>query len=119
MLSSRTTIIIIYSSRSSFSYPSSESEYKSSIKSLCPILSWANVAISVHPQQGDLRLSVPPSGQSAGSWARTRDRRVPADLRADSQATALPTPPEGKGGQNAAKEFPRGKKESEQEVNLP
>ncbi|GFO34030.1 hypothetical protein PoB_006053500 [Plakobranchus ocellatus] len=34
-----------------------------------------------------------PSGQGAGSGARTRDRRVPADLRADSQATVLPTPP--------------------------
>ncbi|GFO05372.1 hypothetical protein PoB_003187700 [Plakobranchus ocellatus] len=44
------------------------------------------------PQQGDLRLSGPPSGQGAGSGARTRDRRVPADLRADSQATVLPTP---------------------------
>ncbi|GFO27382.1 hypothetical protein PoB_005388700 [Plakobranchus ocellatus] len=47
------------------------------------------------PQQGDLRLSGPPSGQGAGSGARTRDRRVPADLRADSQATVLPTPPPG------------------------
>ncbi|GFN82943.1 retrovirus-related pol polyprotein from transposon opus [Plakobranchus ocellatus] len=45
------------------------------------------------PQQGDLRLSGPPSGQGTGSGARTRDRRVPADLRADSQATVLPTPP--------------------------
>ncbi|GFO49694.1 hypothetical protein PoB_007619900 [Plakobranchus ocellatus] len=44
------------------------------------------------PPQGDLRLSGPPSGQGAGSGARTRDRRVPADLRADSQATVLPTP---------------------------
>ncbi|GFO15554.1 hypothetical protein PoB_004205900 [Plakobranchus ocellatus] len=39
------------------------------------------------PQQGDLRLSGPPSGQDAGGGARTRDRRVPADLRADSLAT--------------------------------
>ncbi|GFO03161.1 hypothetical protein PoB_002966600 [Plakobranchus ocellatus] len=45
------------------------------------------------PQQGDLRLLSPPSGQSAGSGARTRDRRVPADLRADSLATVPPTPP--------------------------
>ncbi|GFO23376.1 hypothetical protein PoB_004988100 [Plakobranchus ocellatus] len=45
------------------------------------------------PQQGDLRLSGPPSGQGAGSGARTRDRRVPADLRAHTQATVLPTPP--------------------------
>ncbi|GFO33117.1 hypothetical protein PoB_005962200 [Plakobranchus ocellatus] len=49
--------------------------------------------LGVGPQQGDLRLSGPPSGQGAGSGARTRDRRVPADLRADSQATVLPTPP--------------------------
>ncbi|GFN95640.1 hypothetical protein PoB_002214600 [Plakobranchus ocellatus] len=28
------------------------------------------------PQQGDLRLSGPPSGQSAGGGARTRDRMV-------------------------------------------
>ncbi|GFN96435.1 hypothetical protein PoB_002294100 [Plakobranchus ocellatus] len=47
------------------------------------------------PQQGDLRLSGPPSGQGTGSGARTRDRRVPADLRADSQATVLPMPPKG------------------------
>ncbi|GFO34043.1 hypothetical protein PoB_006054800 [Plakobranchus ocellatus] len=45
------------------------------------------------PQQGDLRLSGPPSVQGAGSGSRTRDRRVPADLRADSQATVLQTPP--------------------------
>ncbi|GFN87782.1 hypothetical protein PoB_001428800 [Plakobranchus ocellatus] len=45
------------------------------------------------PQQGDLRLSGPPSGQDAGGGAQTRDRRVPADLRADSLATVPPTPP--------------------------
>ncbi|GFO31256.1 hypothetical protein PoB_005776100 [Plakobranchus ocellatus] len=50
-------------------------------------------------QQGDLRLSGPPSGQGAGSGARTRDRRVPADLRADSQATVLPTPLYNKEGE--------------------
>ncbi|GFO16717.1 hypothetical protein PoB_004322200 [Plakobranchus ocellatus] len=44
------------------------------------------------PQQGDLRLSDPPSGQGAGGGARTRDRRVPVDLRADSLATVPPTP---------------------------
>ncbi|GFO28430.1 hypothetical protein PoB_005493500 [Plakobranchus ocellatus] len=45
------------------------------------------------PQQGDLRLSGPPTGQGAGGGARTRDRRVPADLRADSLATVPSTPP--------------------------
>ncbi|GFN92280.1 short transient receptor potential channel 6 [Plakobranchus ocellatus] len=44
------------------------------------------------PQQDDLRLSGLTSGQSAGGGARTRDRRVPADLRADSLATVPPTP---------------------------
>ncbi|GFN95800.1 hypothetical protein PoB_002230600 [Plakobranchus ocellatus] len=45
------------------------------------------------PQQGDLRLSGPPSGQGACSGARTRDRRVPADLGADLLATLPPTAP--------------------------
>ncbi|GFN83717.1 hypothetical protein PoB_001022300 [Plakobranchus ocellatus] len=36
------------------------------------------------PQQGDLRLSDPPSGQGAVGGARTRDRKVPEDLRTDS-----------------------------------
>ncbi|GFO29502.1 endonuclease-reverse transcriptase [Plakobranchus ocellatus] len=45
-----------------------------------------------NPQQGDLRLSGPPSGQGAGGGARTRDRRAPADLRTDSLATVPPTP---------------------------
>ncbi|GFO26263.1 hypothetical protein PoB_005276800 [Plakobranchus ocellatus] len=47
----------------------------------------------IGPQQGDLRLSGPPSGQGAGGGARTRDRKVPEDLRADSLATKPPTPP--------------------------
>ncbi|GFN89219.1 hypothetical protein PoB_001572500 [Plakobranchus ocellatus] len=37
-------------------------------------------------------LSGPPSGQGAGGGARIRDRRVPADLRADSLVTVPPTP---------------------------
>ncbi|GFO28293.1 dehydrodolichyl diphosphate synthase complex subunit nus1 [Plakobranchus ocellatus] len=53
---------------------------------------WQVRLTEIIPQQGDLRLSGPPSGQGVGSGARTRDRRVPADLRADSQATVLPTP---------------------------
>ncbi|GFN84663.1 hypothetical protein PoB_001116900 [Plakobranchus ocellatus] len=48
------------------------------------------------PQQDDLRFSGLPSGQSAGGAARTRDRRVPADLRVNSLATVPPTPPIGK-----------------------
>ncbi|GFO39546.1 hypothetical protein PoB_006605100 [Plakobranchus ocellatus] len=45
------------------------------------------------PQQGDLRLLGPPSSRSASGGARAHDRRVPADLRADSLATVPPTPP--------------------------
>ncbi|GFO23051.1 hypothetical protein PoB_004955600 [Plakobranchus ocellatus] len=48
--------------------------------------------ITASPQQGDIRLSGPTSGQGAGGKARTRDRMVPADLRADSLATIPPTP---------------------------
>ncbi|GFO32494.1 hypothetical protein PoB_005899900 [Plakobranchus ocellatus] len=44
------------------------------------------------PQEGDLRLLGPPSGQGAGNRTRTRDRRVPADLGADSLATVSLTP---------------------------
>ncbi|GFO07383.1 hypothetical protein PoB_003388800 [Plakobranchus ocellatus] len=43
------------------------------------------------PQQDDLRLLGPPSGRGADGGARTRDGRVPADLRTDSQATVPPT----------------------------
>ncbi|GFO01933.1 hypothetical protein PoB_002843800 [Plakobranchus ocellatus] len=44
------------------------------------------------PQQGDLKLLGHLSGQSAGGGARTRDRSIPEDLRADSLATVPPTP---------------------------
>ncbi|GFO26743.1 hypothetical protein PoB_005324800 [Plakobranchus ocellatus] len=47
---------------------------------------------NVSSQQDDIRLSGPPPGQGAGVGARTRDRRVPADLRANSLATVPPTP---------------------------
>ncbi|GFO48061.1 hypothetical protein PoB_007456600 [Plakobranchus ocellatus] len=58
------------------------------------------------PQRGDLRHSGPPSGQGAGGGARTRDGRVPADLRTYSLATVLPTP-RGKGGSNSYNELSR------------
>ncbi|GFN81396.1 hypothetical protein PoB_000790200 [Plakobranchus ocellatus] len=38
--------------------------------------------IGASPQQGDIWLSGPPSGQGAGGGARTRDRKVPAALSA-------------------------------------
>ncbi|GFO18006.1 hypothetical protein PoB_004451100 [Plakobranchus ocellatus] len=54
---------------------------------------WFSFLYIASPQQGDLRLSGPSSGQAAGGGARTRDRRVPTDLRADSLATVPSTPP--------------------------
>ncbi|GFO43302.1 hypothetical protein PoB_006980700 [Plakobranchus ocellatus] len=42
------------------------------------------------PEQDDLRLSGPPQGQGTGGGARTRDRRVPADLRTDSLTSVPP-----------------------------
>ncbi|GFO31377.1 hypothetical protein PoB_005788200 [Plakobranchus ocellatus] len=47
---------------------------------------------SASPQQGDLRLSGPLSGQDAGGGARTHDRKIPADFRVDMLATLGPTP---------------------------
>ncbi|GFN91065.1 hypothetical protein PoB_001757100 [Plakobranchus ocellatus] len=44
------------------------------------------------PQQGDLRLAGPPSGQDTGGGTQTRDRQVPADLRTEPLATEPPTP---------------------------
>ncbi|GFO30129.1 DNA primase [Plakobranchus ocellatus] len=52
----------------------------------------AQMTESGRPHEGDLRLSGPPSGQGAGGGARTRDRKVPADLRAELLATMPPTP---------------------------
>ncbi|GFO47492.1 hypothetical protein PoB_007399700 [Plakobranchus ocellatus] len=46
----------------------------------------------ISTQQGDHRLSGPPSGQGASGGARTRGRKVSADLRADSLAAEPPTP---------------------------
>ncbi|GFO37777.1 hypothetical protein PoB_006428200 [Plakobranchus ocellatus] len=44
-------------------------------------------------QQGDLKLSGPPSGHGAGCRARIRNRRAHADLRAGSLPTVPPMPP--------------------------
>ncbi|GFO02174.1 hypothetical protein PoB_002867900 [Plakobranchus ocellatus] len=46
----------------------------------------------LNPQQGDLRLLGTPSGQGACGMARTRDRMVPIDLRADWLTTEPQTP---------------------------
>ncbi|GFO26421.1 hypothetical protein PoB_005292600 [Plakobranchus ocellatus] len=44
------------------------------------------------PQQDDFRLPGPSSDKGADDGAQIRDRRVPADLRADSLSTVPPTP---------------------------
>ncbi|GFO43758.1 hypothetical protein PoB_007026300 [Plakobranchus ocellatus] len=51
------------------------------------------LGVNANPQQDDLRLSGPPSGPGASSEARTCNRRVPADLSADSLTTVPLTPP--------------------------
>ncbi|GFN93117.1 neuropeptides capa receptor [Plakobranchus ocellatus] len=48
---------------------------------------WFGFLNIANPQQGDLRLSGPPSGQGTGGGARTRDRRVPANLRSQIHYT--------------------------------
>ncbi|GFO30995.1 hypothetical protein PoB_005750000 [Plakobranchus ocellatus] len=53
------------------------------------------------PQQGDLTLSGPLTGQGTGGGAQTRDRMVPVDLRVDSLMTVPPTQrPAGMAGLN-------------------
>ncbi|GFO45762.1 hypothetical protein PoB_007226700, partial [Plakobranchus ocellatus] len=44
------------------------------------------------PEQSDFKLSGPLTGQGAIGGARTRGRRVPADLTARSPAIVSPTP---------------------------
>ncbi|GFN90099.1 hypothetical protein PoB_001660500 [Plakobranchus ocellatus] len=44
------------------------------------------------PQQGDLRFSGPLTGQGASIGARTHDRGIHADLRADSPCTGHRSP---------------------------
>ncbi|GFO09119.1 hypothetical protein PoB_003562400 [Plakobranchus ocellatus] len=55
---------------------------------------WFGFLYIASPQHSDLRLSGPLSGQGAGGRARTPDRRVPADLRADSLSTVPSKLPE-------------------------
>ncbi|GFO44279.1 hypothetical protein PoB_007078400 [Plakobranchus ocellatus] len=47
------------------------------------------------PPRSDLRLSGPPSGQGACGRALTRNRKAPADLRADS-LSPVPRSPQSK-----------------------
>ncbi|GFN99609.1 hypothetical protein PoB_002611500 [Plakobranchus ocellatus] len=67
-------------------------------------------------QQGDLRLLGLLSGQGVRSGARTRDRRVPADLRADSLTTVSPTPPNVVRGNAPVSEFDNEKRFRERQM---
>ncbi|GFO15720.1 hypothetical protein PoB_004222500 [Plakobranchus ocellatus] len=60
---------------------------------------WFGFLYIASPQQGDLRLSGPPSGLGAGGETRNRDRRFSADFRADSLTTVPSTPPRGGRGE--------------------
>ncbi|GFO31195.1 hypothetical protein PoB_005770000 [Plakobranchus ocellatus] len=52
------------------------------------------VGYCIQPVHNKLISDCKPSVRPGRRWrARTHDRRVPADLRADSQATVPPTPP--------------------------
>ncbi|GFN82539.1 hypothetical protein PoB_000904500 [Plakobranchus ocellatus] len=48
--------------------------------------------VEMSPQDDDLRLSGPPSDQGAGGGARTRDIRIPVNLRAGSLCAVPPAP---------------------------
>ncbi|GFN93188.1 hypothetical protein PoB_001969400 [Plakobranchus ocellatus] len=52
-----------------------------------------SVEIASSPQQGDLRLLGPSSDLGPGGGARTRVKRVPADLEAGAQTTEPQAPP--------------------------
>ncbi|GFO22704.1 chitinase [Plakobranchus ocellatus] len=52
----------------------------------------ATAAADMTQQQQQQHQSTTPSGQGTGGRARARDRRVPADLRANSLASVPPTP---------------------------
>ncbi|GFO11667.1 hypothetical protein PoB_003817200 [Plakobranchus ocellatus] len=55
---------------------------------------WGGLFVSVYGQSTTRRSHAfsPLSGQGACSGARTRDERIPADLRADSPSTVPPRP---------------------------
>ncbi|GFO25518.1 hypothetical protein PoB_005202300 [Plakobranchus ocellatus] len=64
------------------------------VRQLMIIAVWPySIATVCCAQQGDLRLSGLPSDQGTGGGARTRNRRIPADLRADSLVIEPPKPP--------------------------
>ncbi|GFO40599.1 hypothetical protein PoB_006710400 [Plakobranchus ocellatus] len=50
-------------------------------------MDWFGFCDIASRQQDDRKLSGPPPGKGAHGGARTRDRRVPADIKADSIKT--------------------------------
>ncbi|GFO07796.1 hypothetical protein PoB_003430100 [Plakobranchus ocellatus] len=73
--------------------PASQAQIHRKIMHQSPELMTLSRRKQFDPQQDDPRLSGSPPDQGPGGGARTRDRRVPANLRADSLATMPPTPP--------------------------
>ncbi|GFN78152.1 hypothetical protein PoB_000465800 [Plakobranchus ocellatus] len=71
------------------SYQKYPADLKANALTIAPPTTPSDKASS--PQQGDLKLSGILSGQGTGVAAQTRDRRVLADLRADSLSTVPPT----------------------------
>ncbi|GFN76465.1 kinesin-like protein [Plakobranchus ocellatus] len=70
--------------------PRSLSYIFETFQKFCELLGCIYIAC---PQHGDLRLSGPPSGQRASGGAQAHNRRIPADLRADSLSTLPPISP--------------------------
>ncbi|GFO38516.1 hypothetical protein PoB_006502100 [Plakobranchus ocellatus] len=73
---------------------SSDSEGKISADSIAPRSYLKQAPQPTNPERPDTKPvhNKVISGQGAGGDARTRDRRIPADLTADSLATVPPTP---------------------------
>ncbi|GFO16557.1 glutamate receptor, ionotropic kainate 2 [Plakobranchus ocellatus] len=76
-------------------FPSEDKLAKSDVenKTVIDLVRLRLLLLVASPQESDLRLSGHPSGRSAGGGTRTRDRRVPAELRADSLVTVSTTSP--------------------------
>ncbi|GFN98055.1 hypothetical protein PoB_002456100 [Plakobranchus ocellatus] len=65
---------------------------RAAISSIVPWKHGTRNGVRSSPQQGDLSFLGPPSDQGAGGGVRTRDRRVPSNIRADSLTTEPPRP---------------------------
>ncbi|GFO36858.1 hypothetical protein PoB_006336300 [Plakobranchus ocellatus] len=71
-------------------YPTTREVYQDLSTSMVIIIS--SFLLYASPQQGDLTLLGPLSGQGTNGGAGTRDRRIPADIRVDSSPCATDNP---------------------------